>query len=181
MLSVHRIPQTVPPGGLFYRINLSWQFVEGTRLYSFAMAQAGWKRCIERTTWWRERNMSYQVVEPIIPFDWYSNFNRLKWVTTWCLRFINNCVGKLGKPNSSISTSPMLTTAELHASEKFWVGLAQHDDFKSEIIAFQSFAVFKFIAVTTSVPWQGGTTLSWWSTRTFQAIILQASSTHSQW
>ena len=79
-----------------------------------------------------------QVVEPIIPFDRYSDFNHLKRVTTWCLRFINNCLGKLGKPNSSISTSPMLTTAELHASEKYWVGLAQHDDFKTEITAFQS-------------------------------------------
>ena len=67
-----------------------------------------------------------QIVEPITPFDRFSNFNHLKRVTTWWLRFINNCLGKLGKPNSSISTSPMLTTAELHSSERYWAGLTKN-------------------------------------------------------
>ena len=38
----------------------------------------------------------------------------------------------------------MLTTAELHALEKYCVGLAQHDDFISEIIAFQSDKPFPY-------------------------------------
>ena len=47
------------------------------------------------------------------------------------LRFTNNCLDRFGK---LILTFPMLTNVELHASEKYWFGLAQFvfDNFEIE-------------------------------------------------
>ena len=84
------------------------------------------------------------TMELIIPFNRYSDFTHLKRVTAWCLRFTNNCLGlglglgRLGKANKSISTSPTLTNTELHASEKYWLSLAQYDNFEIEIASLQS-------------------------------------------
>lgn len=41
------------------------------------------------------------TVEPIICLERYSSYTRLKRITAWCLRFINNCLAKLSKANSS--------------------------------------------------------------------------------
>ena len=46
-----------------------------------------------------------QPKSPIIPLDRYSNFTRLKRVTVWVFRFINNCCAK--KPKQCNSEFPM--------------------------------------------------------------------------
>ena len=56
------------------------------------------------------------VVEPIICLERYSSYTRLKRITAWCLRFINNCLAKLSKANRILLTSS-LTSLELHISE----------------------------------------------------------------
>ena len=64
---------------------------------------------------------------PIIPYNRFSSFTRLKRVTAWVLRFVRNCREKRSK-----ITSP-LTVSELTSAESYWISLAQHDYFLAEI------------------------------------------------
>lgn len=64
---------------------------------------------------------------PIIPYDRFSSFTRLKRVTAWVFRFVNNCKKKEDKVTSC------LTVNELISAESYWISLAQQDHFPSEI------------------------------------------------
>ena len=64
---------------------------------------------------------------PIIPYDRFSSFIRLKRVTAWMFRFVNNCRRKSDRNLSHLSVK------ELAAAEMYWVSLAQHECFSSDI------------------------------------------------
>ena len=73
-----------------------------------------------------------QPKQPIIAFDRFSTFNRLKRVTAWIFRFISNartstCTTK------GLNVPPHLTVSELIAAENYWISIAQHEYFLNEI------------------------------------------------
>ena len=80
-----------------------------------------------------------QPKSPIIPLDHYSNFTRLKRVTAWIFRFINNC--RTIKRNSTIQNSPCLSTQELVEAENYWISISQADHFQEEIYSLTSNSV----------------------------------------
>ena len=63
---------------------------------------------------------------PIIPLNRYSDFNHLKRITAWIIRFINHCQKK------NIMTS-QLSTKELWGAEAYWVKYSQHECFASKL------------------------------------------------
>ena len=70
---------------------------------------------------------------PVIPLERFSSFARLKRVTTWICRFIDNChCRKEDRP-----TSLYLSTSELVVSENYWISLAQSQTFVAEIEAIK--------------------------------------------
>lgn len=79
-----------------------------------------------------------QSKEPIIPLPRFSSFSHLKRVTAWSLRFINSCLTQIHKENRSICIEPCLTKSELIVAERYWLSLAQHDNFDTEIESLQS-------------------------------------------
>ena len=88
------------------------------------------------TTVCEERELCHlttvQPKQPIIAFDRFSTFNRLKRVTAWIFRFISNtrtstCTTK--GPN----VPPHLTVSELIAAENYWISIAQYEYFLNEI------------------------------------------------
>lgn len=68
----------------------------------------------------------------VIPMDCYSSYTRVKCVTAWALRFVNNC-----HPNKENNSNPHLTTAELQAAEMYWVSVIQRDHSTKEIKALK--------------------------------------------
>lgn len=62
---------------------------------------------------------------PIIPYDYFSSFARLKRVTAWVLRFIHNCQNE--------RRSGHLSVKEMESVEAYWLSLAQGDSFAAEI------------------------------------------------
>ena len=68
---------------------------------------------------------------PIIPLDRYSSFSRLKRVTAWVLRFINNC-----RKHTNKCTSP-LSTRELKSAEHYWIKNIQSTHFQEELASLK--------------------------------------------
>ena len=69
---------------------------------------------------------------PVITLDRYSSFTRMKHVTAWVCRFVNNCrAHKQGR--TKIISSPFLTVPELVAAQNYWIRTAQLDHFTQEI------------------------------------------------
>ena len=68
---------------------------------------------------------------PLIPLDRYSNFTHLKRVTTWVLRFIQNC-------RAAATDSPHLNTQELWKAEVYWLSVIQGEYFVKEINSLNS-------------------------------------------
>ena len=69
-----------------------------------------------------------QPCSPVIPFEQYSDFNHLKRVTAWILRFTKNCHSGTQK-----RLTPLLSTEELHEAEYYWISIIQNDHFQNEI------------------------------------------------
>ena len=69
-----------------------------------------------------------QPCSPVIPFEQYSDFNHLKCVTAWILRFTKNCRSGTQKRLTSL-----LSTEELHEAEYYWISIIQNDHFQNEI------------------------------------------------
>lgn len=65
--------------------------------------------------------------EPILPNDHYSSFNKLKRITAWVLRFVNNC-RKRTNPLKSIT----LSVEELNLARNHWLLISQGDHFRDE-------------------------------------------------
>ena len=69
---------------------------------------------------------------PVISFDRYSSFNRLKRVTALILRFINNC----RDPHNRVSSS--LATSELCSAEGYWIRVIQETYFRKDLESLMS-------------------------------------------
>ena len=63
----------------------------------------------------------------MIPFKQYSDFNHLKHVTPWILRFTKNC-----RSGTQKLLTPLLSTEELREAEYYWISIIQNDHFKNE-------------------------------------------------
>ena len=79
-----------------------------------------------------------QPKSPIVPLEHYSTFTRLKRVTAWVLRFVNNCRARKGDDNILPVVTPHLTIRELFTAENYWISLSQEDHFSKEIDALKS-------------------------------------------
>ena len=75
---------------------------------------------------------------PIIPLDRYSSFTKLKRVTAWTFRFINNCRAIKGNPTNAIHKSSCLSVQELVAAKNYWISISQADHFEEEIRSLTS-------------------------------------------
>lgn len=69
---------------------------------------------------------------PLIPLDRFSNFTRLKYVTAWILRFVNNCRRTRNELQIPQVRSP-LSVQELSSAENYWLCLSQQEYFAEEI------------------------------------------------
>ena len=67
--------------------------------------------------------------QAIVSLQQFSSFSRLKRVTAWVHRFINNC----RKPMKDRSPSLYLSTPELAVSETYWILITQHEAFATEV------------------------------------------------
>ena len=79
-----------------------------------------------------------QPKAPIIPLNHYSSFTKLKRVTAWIFRFINNCRTLNRNQVKAIQGYPCLSVQELVAAENYWILISQEDNFKEEICALTS-------------------------------------------
>jgi len=66
---------------------------------------------------------------PVVPFDRYSSYNRLKHITAWVFRFINKCQ----KPAKQNHPTIHLSTQELLETERYWIKIIQHTYFPEEM------------------------------------------------
>ena len=73
-------------------------------------------------------------ISPLLSIDRYSSFTKLKRVTAWTLRFVNNC--RSHKRDQNRVTSP-LTVEELTMAETYWLSISQQEYFAEEIDAIQ--------------------------------------------
>ena len=69
----------------------------------------------------------------LVPEDQYSSFTRLKQVTAWVLRFVQNC---RSKEVQSKVLGP-LSTIELNEAECYWIGIIQAAHFNEEVLALK--------------------------------------------
>ena len=65
---------------------------------------------------------------PILLIENFSSFTRLKRITAWVLRFINNC-----RVNRRDNLTPYLLVNELVTAENYWISVVQNDYFADEI------------------------------------------------
>ena len=72
--------------------------------------------------------------QPLISFDRYSSFTRLKRVTAWIFRFLHNC--NAHRKHAVGITTP-LTVGELHKAERYWILLSQESLFADDVSALK--------------------------------------------
>ena len=73
------------------------------------------------------------VPEPLFSIRGYSSFNKVKSITGWIFRFINNC-----KKSDIQSRGVCLSVTELKHSEEYWILKSQVEEFPAEIAALES-------------------------------------------
>ena len=119
-----------------------------------------------------------QPCSPVIPFEQYSDFNHLKHVTAWILRFTKNC-----RPGTQKRLTPLLSTEELHDAEYYWISIIQNDHFQNEIQTLKQVSIEEIQSFTTtpSLPGFQQIATRWWQTAEFQAFLLEAASPDSTW
>ena len=76
--------------------------------------------------------MIVKPVEPVIDFNRHSSLTKLKRITAWILRFVNNC----RKPEQMQLS--YLTATELQEAERYWLYISQCDHFLEEIQALKN-------------------------------------------
>ena len=84
-------------------------------------------------------------IQPLIPLNRYSSYSRLRCVTAWVRRFIQNCLAKSrlksSLPHSSLEyprTHPHLSTQELRGADMYWFSVVQRQHFSTEINELKS-------------------------------------------
>ena len=65
---------------------------------------------------------------PVIPIDKYSSYTRLKCITAWIFRFLDNCRAKEHR-----DSPPFLTPSEIRKAELYWISFAQNELFSKEL------------------------------------------------
>ena len=85
-------------------------------------------------------HLSYVALEqPLIPLDHYLTFTKIKHVTAWILRFVENCHIVQGKQQETETYATLhLSVSELTAAENYWFKHAQWIDFSTEISLLRS-------------------------------------------
>ena len=82
-----------------------------------------------------ERELALHVAtstaSPLLKVEDFSSFVRLKRVTSWIFRFLNNCRSRKLKKETIHESS--LTTEELHNAESYWYQCAQLAHFSEDI------------------------------------------------
>jgi hypothetical protein len=68
----------------------------------------------------------------VLLLERYSDFNCLKRITAWILRFTKNC-----RSGSQKCLTPLLSTEELLEAEHYWISIIQSDHFQDEIQALK--------------------------------------------
>ena len=66
----------------------------------------------------------------LIPLNRYSSFTHLIRITSWILRFVNNCRAGM---EERIKMTSFLTTEELRSAENYWIKVVQEDYFAEEM------------------------------------------------
>ena len=74
--------------------------------------------------------------QPLLPFDQFSSLTRLRRVTGWVIRFVNNTRASIS--GRSVSYYPHLTVQELVNAECFWLSLSQQESFPDEIRSLEA-------------------------------------------
>ena len=84
-----------------------------------------------------ERNVCFTTtthhITPIISFSRFSSFTKMKRISAWILRFINNCHSRIPNSNRQTVSSSSLTTEEVASAEIYWLSLSQMEHFQYEI------------------------------------------------
>ena len=70
----------------------------------------------------------------VLPASRYSSFDKVKFVTGWIFRFINNCKGSV---NTTLSKGVCLSVDELRRSENYWLLKSQAEEFASDIMVLK--------------------------------------------
>ena len=82
-------------------------------------------------------HVAYEL--PLIPLDRYSTFTKIKRITAWILRFVENCRIVHGEQQETETyATPHLSVSELTAAENYWFKCAQWIDFSTEISLLRS-------------------------------------------
>ena len=81
---------------------------------------------------------SLQTAEPLFPPDRYSSFPKIKMVSAWIFRFLNNCCPREITGGGSRLHLRHLTVEELSHAENYWWKVLQSEDFPTEMEALKS-------------------------------------------
>ena len=82
----------------------------------------------------REVSLHVEISQVSITlFGRYSSFTRLKRVTAWIFRFVENC----RKQNAQIRPDSSLSVGELHKAERYWLRRIQRSHFEEEMQALR--------------------------------------------
>ena len=65
--------------------------------------------------------------KPIISMNHYSDFNHLKRIMAWILRFVDNCQSSK-RDTHQVNKSFILSVKEVELAEKYWIKLPQWQD-----------------------------------------------------
>ena len=72
---------------------------------------------------------TYTSTCQVLPYDRYSTFSKLKRVTAWIFRFLNNCCPQRNSP----MLQPYLSIDELSQAERYWIITSQNETFPREL------------------------------------------------
>ena len=113
-----------------------------------------------------------RTCSPVIPLKQYSDFDRLKHITAWTLRFTKNC-----RSGTQKCLTPSLSTKELLEAGRYWISIVQNDHFQNEIETKE----IQSLTVTPPHPGFQSLATCWWQTTEFRAVLLKSAPSDSTW
>ena len=84
----------------------------------------------------REVHTTFISSKPLLEVGNYYSFTKLKRMTSWILRFVNNCRSR--KLGMEPAQHTYLTIKKLHKAETLWYAIAQFEYFGDELDALNS-------------------------------------------
>ena len=86
----------------------------------------------------RCNNHVSRQVTPVIPFDHYSSFIKLKMILGWVFRFVKNCRVCINKESDKVKIFlSYLTSSEIVSIETHLLSISQGENFGDEIKALR--------------------------------------------